>query len=156
MDELIARLEAATVPDPILDWEIVVACHGSMIIQWGRGDIEEPLFAAIEHAKKHDSPMAWVRKAAAYALKCGSGIPPAYTASIDAALTLVPEDKYWRVAHVENMLIGGDWVVTLHNNALPYDAGRHQFGRAATAAIALCIAALRARARPHTAPAQGE
>jgi hypothetical protein len=74
-------------------------------------------------------------------------VPPPYTASIDAALTLVPEGWRWSL----------DWT-----QRPPYqDCGRAdlyapgggikppdvQDVYAATPAIALCIAALRARAR---------
>lgn len=59
---------------------------------------------------------------------------PSYTASLDAALTLVPHGKEWE-------MYGGVQPVAL----IYYAGSRYVDGRAATPALALCIAALRAR-----------
>jgi hypothetical protein len=65
-------------------------------------------------------------------------VPPPYTASIDAALTLVPD--------------GEDWHMQSHASVAACWASVGRFTRGpmlwkhATPAIALCIAALRARA----------
>lgn len=63
---------------------------------------------------------------------------PAYTTSLDAALTLVPEGWHWNVGDV-----GLAWVGT-HESATKIV--RHD-GDAHTPALALCIAALKARAK---------
>lgn len=59
---------------------------------------------------------------------------PAYTESIDAALTLVPE--------------GSAWTLMRHDNALYYaECGPDSWqSNAPTPALAICIAALKARA----------
>lgn len=61
--------------------------------------------------------------------------PPAYTASLDAALTLVPAKWEWT-------LVGPEWGCWMHRNReAPSIGGR----KAKSAALALCAAALRAR-----------
>jgi hypothetical protein len=67
---------------------------------------------------------------------------PKYTASIDAALTLVPKDLAWRVDVMTGLpgaivCVPNAWVS--HKTAPTHWAGT-------TPAIALCIAALKARA----------
>jgi hypothetical protein len=66
--------------------------------------------------------------------------PPAYTASIDAALTLVPEGMEWHVGHED-----GAPFAHVHRPG-EYDSGLID---AATPVIAICIASLRARETPH-------
>lgn len=61
---------------------------------------------------------------------------PRYTSSIDAALTLVPEGCKWEASSYPKN--GAAWVG-------PFKAPVQQFTVAATPAIALCIAALKAR-----------
>ena len=64
---------------------------------------------------------------------------PHYTTSIDAALTLVPEGWHWTIE-------GPDPLKRVSPYALLGLPGlREADGRAATPALALCIAALRAR-----------
>lgn len=66
---------------------------------------------------------------------CGYLDRPYYTSSIDAALTLVPERMGWQVN-------------ASHNGESFYAfafVGRGSYEEAATPAIALCIAALKAR-----------
>ena len=70
-----------------------------------------------------------------------------YTASLDAAVTLVPEGmgvelmSYWITA-VE----GPVWMARLHAGGTPDDPAReYSFWDAATPALALCAAALRAQ-----------
>lgn len=64
---------------------------------------------------------------------------PAYTTSLDAAVTLVPEGKDWQAGKIGNECAAGI-----------YPAAHHPFAthkaKAATPALALCAAALRARA----------
>ncbi len=67
---------------------------------------------------------------------------PKYTTSLDAAVTLVP--RPWRTVHAEEYLSQGSWGWTLRR-ALPED---YAASTGKTAALALCAAALRARAAP--------
>lgn len=60
-------------------------------------------------------------------------IPPAYTASMDAALTLVPDGYDWRVDRINSGL------------TIFASVGNEDVHFGDTPAIALCIAALRAR-----------
>lgn len=71
----------------------------------------------------------------------GQWMTPAYTASIDSAMTLVPVPQSFVISHCGNtvahvQLIGGD----------PCSDDPEFTGRAATPALALCAAALKARA----------
>ena len=69
---------------------------------------------------------------------------PSYTASIDAALTLVPEGHHWQVG------IGIETEFGHRDSAYAWcsqsDCG--ELNIAATPALALCVAALRALANP--------
>jgi hypothetical protein len=85
---------------------------------------------------------------------CAFDDDPRYTASIDAAMTLVPEG--WRIVGIcesepdspPEELKGLPWAARLK---LPSDDLRAKWGMAyaRTAALALCAAALRARAAAH-------
>lgn len=76
---------------------------------------------------------------------------PGYTASLDAALTLVPGDEAFDVARESK---GGDWTADLScfcpDSELWDDVRRIPFGRAVNPALALTAAALRARAHLNT------
>lgn len=63
-------------------------------------------------------------------------MPPAYTASLDAAMTLVPKGWYWRTDQGRNA--GGA--------CFKADSHEQIFTLADAPALALCAAALRARA----------
>lgn len=106
MRDLIARLEAATGPDRELDAEIMLAVYPALgLTMTANGN--------------------WLSK---------SGIHTrveAYTASIDAALSLVPEGWAWCVHDVG--------IASLMQALCVVKAS------AATPELALCIAALRAR-----------
>lgn len=67
---------------------------------------------------------------------------PAYTSSVDDALTLIPQG--WRVGSIVEGAIG-PWFVSLWDNSVRHLAARSE---APTLPLALCIAALRARAHP--------
>lgn len=70
--------------------------------------------------------------------------PPCYTTSLDAALTLVPEGLYWIVGHGKtspNELPFGAIIST----SLPRHEERGTAEHNASAALALCIASLKAR-----------
>lgn len=109
LDELIARLEAATGPSRELDF---------WCWWWGKAS--------------HDGELPDADYVTAN-IKSDPG--PRYTASIDAALTLVPEGWEWCAYGAG----GADvwWPEGLHAQKMTY---------AASPAVALCIAAIRARA----------
>jgi hypothetical protein len=104
MDDLIARLTAATGPDRALDHAILTA---------------------LNRASKNGFSTQ------------GLGPLPAYTQSLDAALTLVPEG--WRVTHA----YWDDERAHFTLGHVDRDKGWRD-GDAPTPALALCIASLRA------------
>lgn len=125
IEELIARLEAATGPCRELDVAISVAV--------GRDD-ETTLLRYTNGTEKRvpTSRNCWG----------GQVDSPRYTASIDAALTLVPEGFCWEVRK------GYVPEATVWQIGCEYDEGSGRtlpHAQAPTPAIALCIAALRAR-----------
>lgn len=65
-----------------------------------------------------------------------------YTDSIDAAMTLVPEGKRWRVSSVPKHGYAG---ASVSNGSILATATQEWEGHHFIPAIALCIAALRAR-----------
>ncbi len=62
---------------------------------------------------------------------------PAYSTSIDAALSLIPEGRLWSIGSIVN---GSGFVAVLDNSGKSY--------RGASPALALCIAAMRASPVP--------
>ena len=107
-DDLIARLEAAEGPSRELDAEIA-QIHG-----WEEGHVA--------NERCWYDPDGRMRAA-----------PPAYTSSIDAALTLVPEGRLWTLGQYVNR---SGFMAALDNQ---------RGTKAATAPLALCIASLKAR-----------
>jgi hypothetical protein len=73
---------------------------------------------------------------------------PRYTASLDAAVTLVPEGCDWHCQ--SNPSVSACWASV---SPMKVDSKLQEWGsgmrRASTAALALCAAALRARAAAH-------
>lgn len=72
--------------------------------------------------------------------------PPHYTHSVDAAVTAVPEGWAWFVEWIGGQFSEGDarvWVPSQRTQGLP--AENFDVRAAANPAIALCIAALKAR-----------
>ena len=65
---------------------------------------------------------------------------PAFTKSLDAAMTLVPEGCYISALHQGPS--GGNWAGVTTRSSEPY---RTRDGKAASLALALCAAALRAQ-----------
>lgn len=142
--DLIARLEAATE---------------------GRRDLD----AAVALAIKYDSEDAFGRKLCDVIERLGVGAftdsgwetwrLPRWSSSIDAALTLVPEGCDWDVGHIR---ANGFVSATVMWQA-PAGSRFHEFfdagpdttvwwaekGKGPTPALALCIAALRAREASH-------
>ena len=75
--------------------------------------------------------------------------PPAYTASIDAAMTLVPEHSLFTVRTLwDDSKTAGLAVVSRYEGERRFWMGEHQ-SVAATPALALCAAALKARNPSH-------
>lgn len=117
--DLISRIEAATGPDRALDAEIAVAV----------GVVPEGAFrpcAALD-------PGTFATGAYTF------WVAPRYTESVDAALTLVPENMLWRVGLNKEPSKGES------EGAFLARVGDSRFYYAATAALAMCAAALKAR-----------
>lgn len=124
MDELIARLEAATGPDRELDAAIALAV-GYTTYPDGYGDGNEWIDPQGNHLPR--------------AVRMGAQ-PPKFTASIDAALTLVPDGCLWGAGDED--CTGRPWAWCLPPGRSWDDADNSY---AATPALAICIAVLKAR-----------
>lgn len=131
--ELIARLEKATEPNRELDKAITEHLWPGEPLQWPDMYRAEPSHWAKRHIER-------------------------YTASIDAALMLVPEQfvvtsfkngdldpKYLEVHRHTSWSVGLARVGYQLKDAFDIKSGNFPPGRGPTGAIALCIAALRAR-----------
>lgn len=120
MRDLIERLEKATGPDRDVDVAIWAALFADPR-KYRRASDEGPRYSDWEsnHSGKWE-PFYPILNAAPY------------TASIDAAMMLVPEGSTWEVGFSDNRVF---WA----------GIDEHPSYRGATAAIALCIAALKAR-----------
>lgn len=130
--ELIERLEKATGPDRDLDLDITLAC----LPNGENGRARLPILA--EDVGNHC--YEWVEI---------SGVSirsaPHYTSSIDAALTLVPEGKYWDLSRgLPAQTIRHIYWAEVYGDDNAHDS-QHPICPGANPAIALCIAALRAR-----------
>jgi hypothetical protein len=126
---LAERCEAATGPDRELDCRIAAAAHPTMA-----GDlcVVGPPTYEPERYFSHHVGIDWI----GYDLLNNA---PTYTASLDAAMTLVPRGYVWA---------GGidDKFQPLMAVALPDAEEPSGFSEAATPALALCAASLRALA----------
>lgn len=109
MNDLIERIEAASGPDRALDHEIYEY-------------LGSPVVRMVSATTYGTDLVNWA---------------PFYTASVDAALTLVPEGHFWAL----NM--AGD---ESGFDAMCQADGPVTWTRAATPALALCAAALKSRA----------
>ncbi len=115
--DLIARVEMAEGPDRKLDAEIALATGWRLktvdgVGYWRRGDY------------------SWTAEM--------EGVPPFYTASLDAAVSLVPSGWVWGAS---SRGYARAWTITDEGKALQKAECHH----AATPALALTAAALRAR-----------
>jgi len=143
MNDLIPRLERATGPDRELDGAIALATGWQhKETEDGRGISGEPI---IKHTWTSPGGEEFWEKTTIFnrANKYPEELPH-YTASLDAALTLVPEGYRWNVESSENGLLSHIKPVAgvaVDEAAAP---SSDQFF-AATPALALCIAALKAR-----------
>lgn len=128
--DLIKRLEAITEPDRELDAWIWLSLHDD---DW----LANNSVARRKHLERGNID-AFMRGWDVFWK--GNSAYPFYTASIDAALALLPEEQWFTAVKLErNKEFGNGW----------HAAFRHQFfGHAPTAPVALCIAALKARAIP--------
>lgn len=126
LNDLIARLEASSKGSRELDEAIAFA------LGW-TAENDPELYA---HPSPSDSvPRYWTDPAGYGA---GHGGPPAYTTSIDAALTLVP------VGYVRLERYSDGWCVFVRDRAR---LGGHEASlQQPSAALALCIVALKTRA----------
>jgi hypothetical protein len=139
-DELIAKLETATEGSRELDGEIALAVV--------RENYPDAHFVD-EESKDVIQVMPGMTAGASSEL-------PRYTTSLDAALLLVPEEFGWLVRSQHDGLpfancshpysTNNIWIVNGENVSLPPEDQGHNHARAQTPAIALCIAALKARA----------
>lgn len=123
MEDLIKRLEAATGPSRELDAEIV-----RLVAGWKR--IDSPGGADWIDPRGYE--------------QCDRDVPH-YTASIDAALTLVPE--HWSATistHPNNI----GTFARVYNDGMKTEPAFNVHGNRPPA-IALCIAALKARGTSH-------
>lgn len=143
--ELATQCEAATGPDRELD--CLIACRVNDIEPKWQGKLliagEAGVIGSIDPGN-HQRNFSCNRKAD------GPGSILAYTASLDAAMTLVPEGHGWlagwgQVTVAEPM---GGAKITRHDRFIGYSENYDTIadGEGATPALALCAAALRARA----------
>lgn len=133
MKELIERLEKATGPDRELDgW---IAVNVGALVKRSVADVTE-WFTVVNGRQCH----------ACYESQDGdapSEVParvPHYTTSIDAALTLVPEDHDWKAGYSKHVRHYAEARDLMHPHKGVF-VGETDASRA----VALCIAALKAR-----------
>jgi hypothetical protein len=112
--DLAARCQAATGPDQALDEAIERAIGTySAFSYYTLGDNDQPNY-----------------------------VPTRYTASLDAAMQLVPEGASWQMGRGFSFA----WAIVSLPSEDPMTEPREMTAEAATPALALCTAALRARA----------
>lgn len=120
LGELIERLEKATGPNFALECDIARA------VGWYEDRVTDEITGPEN---------VWVKPGGRYA-----AIPPRYTSSLDAALTLVPEGMSVDLQTRNNYCAVAQWDYE-QDIGIP----RGTAWRTSTPAIALCIAALKAR-----------
>lgn len=137
LEALLARVLAGTGPDRELDGEIAVALFGGEII-WKTARYTMDAY-----------PVRQIQNSAYVGGYQNAGVL-AYTESLDAALTLVPEDRDWHVQ--SNRSVGACWASV---SPAKHDLKLREWGsgmmKAATPASALIAACIKARME-----AQGE
>ena len=124
LSSLIAKLEAATEGSRELSDEVLIACG------WKRGVVGKPPLQSAYWKTPDGQRMGWEDD-----LTSGGVERPDPTQSLDAALTLVPSDCAWDV-----------WGPVSGNAQLMRGSGEIIEAVAGNAILALCIAALKARA----------
>lgn len=128
IDELIARLEAASGPERELDAAIVAELNNATVRRYPPTDDFGP----------RDRWQFWSRDGAHFLGSEGKFKVPAYTASLDAALSLVPEGWAFQLLYEPDATKGQQALVWPPGKSMPLSS-------APTPALALCIASLRAR-----------
>lgn len=129
LQDIIARLEAATGPDRELDRDICLLVGPYRSDLWEKHPDHSNLLRT-KDATANDWVVAWN-----------------YTGSLDAALTLVPENHRWTISS-EEFDGGGDPILpSAFVGLFGADYSPDQFNVAKTPAIALCIAIMKARSR---------
>jgi hypothetical protein len=123
--ELAERCESATGPDRNLNCAIFATVHPEKF----EGSAE--LYARVD----------WTRNIADWGWLRDLGMP-AYTASIDAAMTLVPEIKNRIVSTTEGL---GHSVAYVRNGSITNPDVVEYSGSAKSTPLAICAAALRSR-----------
>lgn len=134
--ELAARVEAAEGPDRVLDAEVAEAIGYRRVFP--RGPCRDP--DRRRWVDDRGMGIGW--------LDGSDHFPPRYTASLDAAMTLVPEGWEWSLEAEETEMVWPVLSPWTHRCQMGHLIDRE----AATPALALCAAALRARAsqeHPH-------
>lgn len=137
MRELIERLEKAAGPDRELDAEI--AAHLQIVPEFDRSIIRQDVTLRFV---PNDGGIGRVRVyCSASPLPLHGRAVPSYTSSLDSALSLVPEGCFWSCGGPDNTLITRPkpWAEIWQGKASEWK------GEGATPAIALVIAALKAR-----------
>lgn len=137
MKDLIERLEKASEGSRRLDALIWQALHPEQPFMTYAGDVRPPAKPATYEPVGSIDFSDW--PADSMEVVAGALGAPRLTTSLDAALTLVPEGWTWDVDATAPEC-GVDW--TLHPQGLEEFAVT---GTAPTPALALCIAALKAR-----------
>lgn len=126
-DELIAALREAKGPDRDLDFKIAV------LVGWR---YEGP-------PTRESGPYLWVAPISGRR----EAVPPWFTASLDAAMTLVPEN--FRLSELQDLLLG-KWLAEvreIHSTAADHSTWKNFEAEAPTGPLALCIAALLAHSQ---------
>jgi len=135
MQDLIKRIEAASGPDRELDAAIMVAREPNSLRLPKEGDIDE-------YADPARSGDVITTRGFAGAVVSA----PNYTASLDAAIRLIPADWAWHVSKVDVPDAASSatvWIPSQRTKMLRNE--RADCHNAATPALALCAAALKAR-----------
>lgn len=141
LEELVERIEKLEGPDREVDAEIALALE---FPNWRDRMLPARITKKASHTYSALTPDG----------VGGSKRVPAFTASLDAAMTLVPEGAHWGIGH-EDMgpLVGWAWVRAKNDtgwqeyHSPPRLGFRHIAPFPATPALALCAAALRALAK---------
>lgn len=135
LSDLIARLEKATGPDRELDAEIFCAInHGFVTHHAAPGFAIKDQFGIIENGNLARSPY----------ISSNRRVSPRYTSSIDAAMTLVPSTHLHMVGNAGL----SDGVKEYRADVWGLEPRSSHIGLHDCEAIALCIAALKARSLP--------
>lgn len=129
LNALIERLLKCTGPDRELDVEIFRVLHPQYA---------GPEWQLYNNGLRHVNDSSDTR-----ALEPPDRTPGRYTASLDSALTLVPDNADWDCGYICGDDYKGDVMVRSSDYGFPNFHGRSK----SNAAIALCIAALKARAQ---------